>query len=145
MKILFILFLCCVFSVSIFATSSADEALPVFPGAEFVDSEESSSDEVSLEDDLLVFTPDEFESSRVVVESPPVIIDTSSISEQISSLSLTIENSLSSLDYVELLPLLESYNFYVVDKTENFYFLRCNEYYFILSSDSLIPLGSIYD
>lgn len=145
MKILFILFLCCVLSVSIFATSSSDEVLPGLPGAEHVESEESSSDEVSLEDDLLVFTPDEFEASKVVVESPPVIIDTTSISDQISALSLSIENSLSSLDYVELLPLLESYNFYVVDKTENFYFLRCNEDYFILSSDSLIPLGRIYD
>lgn len=145
MKFLFILFLCCVFSVSIFASSSAGEDFPGLPGAEFDYSVESSSDAVFLEDDLLVFTPDEFESSKIVVESPPVIIDTTSISEQISSLTSYIEKIDFSLDYLELLPLLESYNFYVVDKTENFYFLRCNEDYFILSSDSFIPLGSIYD
>lgn len=104
------------------------------------------SDDIVVDNDQIVMTPEEFEQSKINVEvSPtPVIVDNSEI---LNSFQQNLNSAFSqyNLDYFTLLPLLEKYEFIVIDQIDNFYFLRCNNEYYILSHYDLIPLGRLYD
>lgn len=105
-----------------------------------------TSDDIIVDNDQIVMTPEEFEQSKINVEvSPtPVIVDNSEILNAFQQ-NLNSAFSQYNLDYFTLLPLLEKYEFIVIDQIDNFYFLRCNNEYYILSHYDLISLGRLYD